>query len=68
MAGTSNNLRKLKTASDRYNKNITKRGTLAREEKPDKPSVGPYVLGLITFILVASTILQMIQNVRHSPL
>ncbi|KAG8466067.1 hypothetical protein KFE25_005637 [Diacronema lutheri] len=69
MAGTSNKMRKLRAKSSKYNGNITKRG-LASPEKPDKDEKRGYVKYLIyfiTFVLISSSIVQLVNSISRSP-
>ncbi|KAJ1425290.1 ribosome associated membrane RAMP4 [Ochromonadaceae sp. CCMP2298] len=56
--------------SDKYNANIAKRGkVIAPEQKRDSGSaVSPLLLGFFFFVLVGSTVFQIIRNAQGGPI
>ena len=55
--------RKTALRSKKFDGNITKKGLVNKvEEKPDGPKVGPIVLGFLLFVVLGSTVFQIIQQ------
>ncbi|XP_002739862.1 stress-associated endoplasmic reticulum protein 2-like [Saccoglossus kowalevskii] len=57
---------RMRVASDKYNKNVTQRGNVAKTLKPtdEKYPVGPWLLGLFLFVVCGSALFQIIQAIR----
>ncbi|XP_077987883.1 stress-associated endoplasmic reticulum protein 2-like [Glandiceps talaboti] len=57
---------RMRVASEKYNKNVTQRGNVAKSLKPaeEKYPVGPWLLGLFLFVVCGSALFQIIQAIR----
>ncbi|CAN0212357.1 unnamed protein product [Ascophyllum nodosum] len=59
--------RKTRLASDKYAKNITRRGTVPRGKVDNKStgySVGPWLLAFFLFVVVGSSIFQILRSAK----
>eukprot|EP00741_Cyanophora_paradoxa_P005541 tig00000900_g5371.t1 len=55
--------RKIRSKSENYNNNVTKRGAVTTgKQKKSSVSVGPMVLGFFIFVVVGSALLQIIRQ------
>ncbi|CAD6193767.1 unnamed protein product [Caenorhabditis auriculariae] len=58
--------KRMATANEQFNKNITQRGKVAKSLKPseDKYPVAPWLIGLFVFVVVGSAIFEIIRSAR----
>ncbi|EAL69756.1 hypothetical protein DDB_G0275381 [Dictyostelium discoideum AX4] len=54
--------RTLRQKSQKYQENIEKRGVASPKKKEDGLNINPYVLGFIIFVVVGSTLLQILKG------
>uniref|UniRef100_M4BD02 Stress-associated endoplasmic reticulum protein n=2 Tax=Peronosporaceae TaxID=4777 RepID=M4BD02_HYAAE len=58
---------KMRLRSDKHLGNITKRGRVSQPAKEEKGySVGPLLLGFLVFVLVGSSLIQILQMAKSS--
>ena len=68
----ANKSRQTTLRSDKFQKNVTKRGTVqsTSEEKAKEQTsnVSPYIFGFLLFIFIGSTLFQIIRNAQGGPI
>lgn len=64
----SGNQSKRKRAIEVHNKKVTQRGNVPKSTKPaeNKSPVGPWLLGLFIFVVIGSTVFELIQHIQMS--
>jgi len=62
--------RQTRLRSDKYNANVTKRGKVAPavDKRDMASSVSPLLLGFFFFVLVGSSVFQIIRNAQGGPI
>ena len=61
--------RKIRLASKKYNENLLKRGKVptSQRKKPEEASnLGPIIIGILLFVVVGSSIVQIFQSSQQS--
>lgn len=68
----ANKSRQTTLRSDKFQKNVTKRGlvqaTSSEEKAKDSSNVSPYLFGFLLFIFVGSTLFQIVRNAQGGPI
>ena len=68
----ANQSRQTTLRSDKFQKNVTKRGqvqqTIAEEKGKEVSNVNPYLFGFLIFIFVGSTLFQIIRQAQQGPI
>ncbi|KAA8498109.1 Stress-associated endoplasmic reticulum protein 2 [Porphyridium purpureum] len=58
-----NRARKAQLAQQKFESNVTKRGSAALklQEKDDGPAIGPWLVGMLVFLVVGSSVFQLLK-------
>eukprot|EP01031_Cornospumella_fuschlensis_P044318 gene44318-54194_t len=69
----SHTSRQTRLRSDKYNANITKRGQVGaimqeKKENKERQPVSPVLIGFLFFVLVGSSVFQMIRMAQSGPI